>query len=224
MDEFASSKGSRKTGRGRLNALWLCGFAAWMTAAGAALGAIANYSSKPGSAAMAPTSWPTASQLVRTSGRGTLVMVAHTKCACTRASIHELERVMARAGSRVDAFVVFVGPRDTGVLDLRETARAIPGVRVVDDETEARLFAAATSGQVLLYDQAGALVFRGGITPSRGHEGSSAGGETVRRFVVSGSTAAASAPTTFASEVFGCALFNRNDDAGAQVSGVGKEP
>jgi len=147
-------------------------------------------------------------------------MVAHTRCACTRASIHELERVMAHAGSRTEAFVVFVGPRDAnGVLDLRETARAIPGVRVVEDESEARLFNAATSGQVLLYEPNGALVFRGGITPSRGHEGTSAGGDTVRSFVITGRVS----PLATTTNVFGCALFDRHEDAGSPAR-VGKEP
>jgi hypothetical protein len=153
-------------------------------------------------------------------------MVAHTKCACTRASLHELERVMSRAGARMEAFVIFVGPRETnatlGVLDLRSTARAIPGVHVVEDESEARLFGAATSGQVLLYDQGGALVFRGGITPSRGHEGESAGGETVRRFAI-GAVPANDSTQSSASEVFGCALFdNQQQDSGAQATGATK--
>ncbi len=132
---------------------------------------------------------------------------------------------MARAGNRAEAFVVFVGPREKpaiGLLDLRATARAIPGVSVVEDEREARLFGAVTSGQVVLYDAVGVLRFRGGITPSRGHEGTTAGGETVRRFVATGEQEA-SLHTT-ATEVFGCALFDRNDDSGAPASGVGKEP
>lgn len=152
-------------------------------------------------------------------------MIAHTKCACTRASLRELERLMARAGNRAEAFVVFVGPPDKpaiGILDLRDAARAIPGVRIVEDEREARVFGALTSGQVVLYDAAGVLRFRGGITPSRGHEGATAGGETVRRFVATGEQE--TSPPTTASEVFGCALFDRNDDSGVNASGVGKEP
>jgi hypothetical protein len=208
------------------NSVLVAAFAAWMTVTGVTLAAINEYSSRPGSAAQAPTSWPSRSHIARTHGRGTLVMIAHTRCACTRASLAELERLMSRAGDRVEAVVVFVGPpQESGVLDLRTKARAIPGVRVVEDPSEARLFGAATSGQVLLYDQGGTLVFRGGITPSRGHEGSSAGGETVRRFAVNGAASSSGSPQTTASEVFGCALFDtNNDDAGAKTSGVGKEP
>jgi hypothetical protein len=203
--------------RKRRKVAWICAFAAWMTATGAALGALTDYASQPGAAAHAPTSWPRTSRLPRTSGRVTLVMIAHTKCACTRASLHELERVMTDAGPRLEAFVVFVGPNEGsaagGLLDLRTTARAIPNVRVIEDPTEARVFGAATSGQVLLYANDGALVFRGGLTASRGHEGDSVGGDAVRRLVqgtpaprVSGSSSPSD--PALASAVFGCALFD----------------
>ncbi len=208
------------------NVALICAFAAWMTAAGGALAALTDYASRPGTAALAPTSWPRASHLARTPGRATLVMVAHTKCSCTRASLHELERAMANAGSRIEAIVVFVGPRETrgldGLRDLRSTARAIPNVRVVEDESEARLFGAATSGQVLLYEESGALVFRGGLTAARGHEGDSVGGDVVRGFSV---THASPATTITASEVFGCALFDTHtQDSGAPATGARKDP
>jgi len=188
---------------------FVCAFAAWTTVAGVAIAALTDYASRPGVAARAPTSWPKTTRLVRTPGRGTLVMVAHTKCSCTRASLHELARVMDTAGDRLDAIVVFVGPHEGsglgGILDLRASARAIPNVRVVEDESEARIFGAATSGQTLLYDDDGVLVFRGGLTVARGHEGDSAGADAVKHFV------SAKRMTTHASEVFGCSLFDNHD-------------
>jgi hypothetical protein len=216
----ASAIDSIRSGKGK-KAAWIGAFAAWMAATGAALGALTDYASQPGTAARAPTSWPRASRLARTPGHATLVMIAHTKCACTRASLHELERVMTDAGPRLEAYVVFVGPDEGsaagGLLDLRATARAIPNVRVIEDPTEARVFGAATSGQVLLYANDGALVFRGGLTAARGHEGDSVGGDAVRR-LVQGATPRASSSSSpsdpaLASAVFGCALFdNRKKD------------
>ncbi len=189
---------------------FVCAFAAWTSVAGVAIAALTDYASRPGIGARAPTSWPKTTRLARTPGRGTLVMVAHTKCSCTRASLHELARVMAMTGDRLDAIVIFVGPHEgsglAGVLDLRASARAIPNVRVIEDESEARIFGAATSGQTLLYDDAGVLVFRGGLTVARGHEGDSAGADAVKRFV------SAKHMTTHASEVFGCSLFDDNHD------------
>lgn len=227
MDEFALAAGNGTTReRRKLGVAGAIALAAWLGAAGVALAALTDFSSRPGVAARAPTSWPAASHLDRAAGRGTLVMIAHTKCACTRASLRELERLMARAGERLEAFVIFAGPREAsgvaGILDLRSTARAIPGVRVIEDEDEARVFGAATSGQVLLYDQGGALVFRGGITPSRGHEGESLGGEAVRRFAL-GADRTDDPTQTSASEVFGCALFDtKQQDSGAQATGAPK--
>lgn len=193
---------------------WIGAFAAWMTATVTALAVMNDYASRPGAAALAPATWPEASRLPRNPAQATLVMVAHTKCACTRASLNELERIMTRAGKSMAAFVIFVGPheerRTGGLLDVRERARALPNVRVFEDESEARVFGAATSGQVLLYDEQGTLVFRGGITPSRGHEGTSVGGEAVRRFLTAGGTGAAlpAASSAPASDVYGCALFD----------------
>lgn len=187
----------------------LCAFVAWTTVTGVAVAALTDYASRPGIAARAPTSWPKTTRLARTPGRSTLVMIAHTKCSCTRASLHELADVMATTGDRLDAIVVFVGPHEGsglgGIIDLRASASAIPNVRVIEDESEARVFGAATSGQTLLYDEDGALVFRGGLTVARGHEGESAGGDVIKRFASNDHV------TTHASEVFGCSLFANHD-------------
>jgi hypothetical protein len=78
-------------------------------------------------------------------------------------------------------------------------------VHVSEDASEALAFGARTSGQAYLYDERGQLLFRGGLTPARGHEGASVGGETVRK-AFTGAPAASGSPAS--SDVFGCALFN----------------
>jgi hypothetical protein len=80
----------------------------------------------------------------------------------------------------------------------------LDGVQVVEDPDgrKARQFGARTSGQVLLYSEKGQLLMSGGITPSRGHEGSSAGGETIRQYMRGRAVEAIRTP------VFGCALFS----------------
>ena len=57
------------------------------------------------------------------------------------------------------------------------SAAEIPGVEVVSDEDDAQsaAFGAAVSGQTLLYDREGRLIFSGGITAARGHAGDNAG-------------------------------------------------
>src|SRR5260221_1265704 len=131
-----------------------------------------------------------------------MLVFAAPRCPCTRATIHELDRLLVRIGDRADVSVIFSGP-DGG--DARDAARAIRGVRVVDDPSRAqsRRFGARTSGEVLLYGADGALLFAGGITPSRGHEGDSAGAARIEELLTR--TNVAETPANAA--VFGCALF-----------------
>jgi hypothetical protein len=63
---------------------------------------------------------------------------------------------------------------------LWRSAAAIPGVsETVDDGREARLFGAATSGQTMVYDRNGRLLFSGGITAARGHLGDNPGASAI---------------------------------------------
>lgn len=188
------------------NRAYVTAIVAWPFVVAAAFGVLVASKSASGPPSAAPHEWPAASSVQRTAGRWTLVMNAHPRCACTRASIRELERLMARIHRRADAVVVFAGGVPAGAGDLHAAARAIPGVRVVDDvgNKEAKRFGAATSGAVLLYDPAGQLVFQGGLTLARGHEGDSAGAAAIRARVLRNETNGATE-----SNVFGCALIAR---------------
>ena len=68
---------------------------------------------------------------------------------------------------------------------------------------EASRFGAATSGQAILYDGDGRLVFSGGITAARGHFGDNAGSQALARLLIDGMPSRPHTP------VFGCALFDR---------------
>lgn len=179
----------------------------WLLAASAGLLWLARYESTPGVAASAPQRWPDASRIERVPSRPTLVMFAHPHCPCTRASIDELARLMTQVqGVAVDAYVVVLKPDGLGDewdrTDLWRSAAAIPGVQVMDDDggREGERFGAATSGQTLLYDAAGRLVFSGGITAARGHEGDNDGRSALVALLTTG--VAAQADTA----VFGCPL------------------
>jgi hypothetical protein len=108
--------------------------------------------------------------------------------------------------------VLFVKPSDFPdgweKTDLLAGAAAIPGVTVVrDDEgVEAGRFRAATSGQTMLYDAAGKLLFSGGITSARGHEGDNAGRAAVVSLLTTGEAGREGTP------VFGCPLFAQRDE------------
>jgi hypothetical protein len=175
------------------------------------IGALWSYESTPGAGAAAPGLWPTASGIKPAADRPTLVMLAHPQCPCTRASIGELARLMTQAQGRVRAYVLFVKPAgfsDKWVQsDLWASAAAIPGVTPVldDDGVEAGLFRAETSGQTVLYDAAGNLLFRGGITSARGHAGDNAGRTAIVSLLTSDKAEDRDTP------VFGCPLFARKE-------------
>lgn len=193
----------------------------WASLTCAGIGLLWNYESAPGAAAAARERWPAESRLRPAADRATLVMLAHPRCPCTRASLGELARLLARARGRAEAYVLFVKPTDSPdgweQTDLMGEAAAIPGVTVVrDDEgVEARRFRAATSGQTMLYDARGSLLFSGGITSARGHEGDNAGRAAVVSLLTEGEAGRGTTP------VFGCPLFARGDEcrAGEEVRG-----
>jgi hypothetical protein len=73
---------------------------------------------------------------------------------------------------------------------------------VEDPEGAAALrFGASTSGQTLLYNDSGRLVFNGGITAARGHEGPNDGQDAVIALLQN------RPPLHTATPVFGCSLL-----------------
>ena len=159
--------------------------AIWLSAAGAGLWALWRYDNTPGEAARAPEQWPALTTLARATDRPTLVMLAHPHCTCTRASLGELAEAIARAHTPPKTYVLFMTPtalrRRLGADRSLANGGGLPGVTVVrdDDGREAQHFGAATSGQTLLYDERGALVFSGGITGARAHAGDNLGRQSL---------------------------------------------
>lgn len=172
------------------------------------LGSLWKYEITPGHVVHSLTQWPASVHLPSLSNGLTLVMVVHPCCPCTRASVSELARIMARSHHPTAAYVLFYTPQIAPVAwketDLYDRAAAIPGVTAVRDKDgrEAARFHATVSGQTLLFNAAGHLLYSGGITSARGVEGDSPGekailtlmrGEQVKR-------------TRF--PVFGCSLLS----------------
>jgi hypothetical protein len=192
--------------------------ASWLLMIGAGVGLLWEYENTPGAAAAAPDHWPAASRIEPDADRATLVMLAHPHCPCTRSSINELARLMTQAQGRVTAYVLFVKPPGFSdgwaQAELWAGAAAIPGVTPVLDDggVEAGRFHAATSGQTVLYDAAGSLLFSGGITGARGHAGDNAGRAAIVSLLTSDGAEGRDTP------VFGCPLFARNEcPAGKEV-------
>jgi hypothetical protein len=156
-----------------------------------------------------PERWPSTARLNASRECDTLVMFAHPRCPCTRASIEELNRLLAKCEGKVATRVLFFQPSnyppEWSRGSLWKSAAAIPGVIAQSDTDglEARRFGAETSGFVVLYSVSGDLLFRGGITGSRGHAGDNAGVEAVVSIVNGAKAASRQTP------VFGCSLLDQ---------------
>jgi len=184
--------------------------AAWMAALALGARVLFKYETTPGRIGLVSASWPADSIVPRPTDKPTLVMLAHPRCPCSRASVGELAQIMAHVAGKVNAYVLYVKPPGAGVdwddTDLRRSAADIPGVTALTDEngTEAARFGAETSGHTLVFDRNGALVFSGGITASRGHAGGNAGESAVLAALKQERVLRSQTP------VFGCALMKRN--------------
>jgi hypothetical protein len=187
---------------------WIVAIAAtaWILVVSAGMGVLLSYGFKQGATGVTPQRWPAASRIRPAPGLATLVMLAHPQCSCTRASLRELELLMANLNGRVTGQVLFYQPEHTPAdwasSDLWEMASRIPGVSAAWDRggAEARRFGGATSGHVVVYDARGRLIFSGGITSARGHSGDNAGRSTIVSALLHGVLERTSTP------VFGCSL------------------
>ena len=118
-------------------------------------------------------------------------------------------RIMASCRGRVDASVLLLSTEGADPeweqTDARAALLAMPGIRVVSDPggVEAGVFGAETSGKTLLFDGQGRLVFSGGITGSRGHEGDNPGEDAVIDWITRGTS------DLRTSAVYGCSLKAR---------------
>jgi hypothetical protein len=127
--------------------------------------------------------------------------------------VEELNRLLALGHDHVAAQVWFFKPAgfqpDWTQSGLCRSAAAIPGVTIHNDldGRQARLFGAATSGYVVLYDPRGQLLFKGGITGSRGHAGDNAGENAVASLL------AGQRPGLRQTPVYGCSLLGECKDA-----------
>jgi hypothetical protein len=186
------------------NRVICCIFCIWLAACLFALGLMFVYSGNPGASARISSDWPANTHIAR-AGRYELVLFAHPRCPCTRASLNELMQILSQSGN-VNADVVFIADKDDSnwsQTDIWKQACQLPRTRVTTDTTgsETRAFGAKTSGQVYLYDEGGRLLFEGGITAARGHEGDNAGVDSIVALLRNQHAGLSK------SNVFGCSLL-----------------
>jgi hypothetical protein len=191
---------------------------AWLVLVGAGFTVLARYQNASGSVGRTPSDWPRQTRVALDQKRNTLLMFVHPQCPCSRASVEELNRLLARCHEGVAVQVWFFKPAgfptDWTRSGLWRSAAAIPGVAVQEDPdgAQARLFGAETSGFVLLYDPHGKLRFKGGITGSRGHAGDNIGEDAVVSLLDGEEAKVSQTP------VYGCSLLGECQVSSHQVA------
>ena len=180
----------------------------WLLSIAVGLWYLGKYETTPGAVNHRSPSWPVDHHIRLTPGRTNIVMLAHPRCPCTRASLIQLETLLDHCRGQINAHVFFWTPKSASAdwfqTDLWRQAMAIPGVQVHADENGARahLLGVATSGHVLVYSGGGVCLFSGGLTDARGQSGESLGVAIVEK-LISGSPVPVDN-----SNVFGCPLFD----------------
>lgn len=160
----------------------------------------------PGGEEMA--GWPVGAGIARGNGRPTLVLFAHPRCPCLGATLTQLDRVLSQREGRMETDIVVLSPpRDEPGWQPGGSIERLmrhQGVHLYRDRggAVARRFGAFTSGDIALFAPDGRLVFRGGITPARGHEGDNPGQDALLTLVAG----RPSGRSLITSPVFGCPL------------------
>lgn len=179
-----------------LSALWCLGVFAgftWLTTYAATAGKPAT---PPKQIQLTPFS--------QVSSNEQLLVFLHPHCSCSQATLHELDRVLASVAHKPDVHIFFADVREHDSIKtsaLWQQAQLIDDAKISIDENDlAQQLSVHTSGGMLLYNMDGKLLFNGGITASRGHEGDNAGkAQLVNALKTSLDTSSQAA-------VFGCAL------------------
>lgn len=195
---------------------------AWLLVLAGGFGALWAYGNTAGQSGRPVAGWPGSRLVALDSARPTLVMFAHPRCPCTRASLSQLERLQGRFPGAFAIRIAFFEPAGADESwrsgFLWERARAMEDVRAAPDLEGALALrcGAATSGAVGLYAPGGELLFWGGLTPSRGHEGASVGWDALVA-ILSGRE-----PSTREVAVFGCSLRGAGAPPGGGEAGDGR--
>lgn len=187
-------------------ALTVTGIVVWLSLVATGMIALSDYSTRPCEPGQVATQWPATTALKLSATKPTVVMLLHPKCVCSKASISELARAFPDGTRRVEFKALFYQPagRDEDWVRTNHWKRLTTldqEAPVVDREgLEAKRFGVQTSGHVLVYTPAGQLVFSGGISNGRGHEGDNPG----RQALVAAVNGSETSQRDFA--VFGCPI------------------
>lgn len=124
-----------------------------------------------------------------------LLFFAHPHCPCTRASLREFTSILERSADIPKRVVIIFFHPDSSLTDATATwaqtsstwqsahllGQRFSSLRIVTDTNGriAQSYHVTNSGHTILARADGTILFQGGITPSRGHEGENAGKHAV---------------------------------------------
>lgn len=185
----------------------------WLLLIATSFGWLFRYQSMPGEVTAAPSQWPSGVRIVPKQDCFNLVVFLHPRCPCSRATLNELSRTLARCPANFNVQVLVWKPSSAALdwtkTDIFHSAELLPScsIHVDEDGRDAEQFGAATSGHMVLFGKSGELLFSGGITSLRGHEGANPASDALRSLLLQESTAFCSYP------VYGCPFSpsNRSD-------------
>ena len=207
--------------------LW-CLIILWGVAVLAGSGLLLTYSTTQGKSGTPPVIWPKECLVARELDVPILLMFVHPKCPCSRASIRELMSLMANVTDELEIKVFMYRPKEReskwSKTDLWYSAASIPGAIVFDDlnGVESKRFGTWTSGHVLLYNAQERLMFSGGLTGRRGHEGNNLGRQSIVKLLkdaaspqpyVSNGVYAQATVLPLTTPVLGCQIYDESQVA-----------
>lgn len=178
----------------------------WLAVIGCGFAIILDHEFKASSKATQIRHWPPNTKLTLDSELDTLLIFIHPHCPCSRASLAELNRLLTSFHHKLNTIVLFSKPDgkdDSWVKgDLWNQAQRLPNTQVYldDNNTESQKFITNTSGEILLFRKDGILIYHGGITASRGHEGDNKGKSLISKYLKTGKIPKEEG------EAFGCIL------------------
>jgi hypothetical protein len=164
-----------------------------------------RYDATPAAAHVVNNRWPSASAILPDNKRPMMIMAVHPQCSCTQASLHELERMLPRMDNKARIVVLLLGKTGNRYEDV------VAGMHLeyLHDTSgnEARKFGLTTSGEVAIYAPGGTLLYTGGITGARAHEGDNSGEDAAIAAVTGERNSKKQAP------VYGCELNSRTKNS-----------